>query len=515
MPPSCISMGNCCANERRQDPATDIDQETWYAQQSHFDSLAYRTAVRKGEYERLQNRLKKQWLDYQAPRSESLDKNKLQSTQLAQRAPKLWQGVPYVHINSALSQLFNLDESLAEQLYEEARSRARKSTHLDTSQNPARLSAFLTPSGMTAAREIVQVLACEHPSVEAGYHLPRTVQLLLWHVSTSLTFSILTELLPDPVYFLHAESDYESLHDQVLRAVMRTDLSARQYFSRTQLQAIIKDMLSGLLIGYIRAEYFGCILMVFLASGIRGIGQVAATLICSTAAAALAKVNWAVEENLKAEFQQLCLYGVDLLKILEKSKSVDLDREETAQVEVKKPQFLPNSAVVQTEEEQNRLLTYLPEDTLSLHRIYQASARVLGELYSIWQKCQEPQLLLVRIDKSTVTITQSFGLFLDRPFSDFQAGTTSQSESMLIQLSPQLQGKRHILPFSVKLSSLSDLEFLDSDGNQPFLMLSQGLKIGYQRASKAFNSPSFYEREDFRIAEVELFSVKRAGRAVS
>lgn len=86
---------------------------------------------------------------------------------------------------------------------------------------------------------------------------------------------------------------------------------------------------------------------------------------------------------------------------------------------------------------------------------------------------------------------------------------------MLIQLAPQLQGKRHVLPFSVKLSPLSDLEFVDADGNEPFLMLSQELKIGYQRASKAFNSSSFYEREDFRIAEVELFSVKRAWRTVS
>lgn len=398
-------MGSCCANERRQEPSTDLDQETWYSQQVHFDSLAYRTAVRKGEYERLQNKLKKQWQDYQAQQGESLDKNKLQSTQRDQLAPKLWQGVPYIHLKPVLFQLFNLDESLSEPLYEEARSRARKSQLLEASQNTARLSAFLTPSGMTAAKEMLQVLASEHPTVEGGHHLPRIGQLLLWHVDTSLAFSVLTDLMSDSVYFPQTESDYESLYDQVLRAVMRIDTSARQYFSQLQLQAIIKDMLSGLLIGYIRAEYFGVILMVFFASGIRGIGQVAATLICSTAAAALAKVNWAVEENLKAEFQQLCLYGVDLLKILDKAKAVDLDTQETGLVEAKKPQFLPGSAVVQTAEEQERLLTYLPEDTLSLHRIYQSSARVLGELYSTWQQCQEPQLLLVRIDKSTVSLT--------------------------------------------------------------------------------------------------------------
>ena len=86
---------------------------------------------------------------------------------------------------------------------------------------------------------------------------------------------------------------------------------------------------------------------------------------------------------------------------------------------------------------------------------------------------------------------------------------------MLIQLSPQIQGTRHVQPFSVKLSALSDLEFLDDSASEPFLMLSQELKIGYQRPSKAFNSPSFYERQDFRIAEVELFSVKRAWRKVS
>lgn len=86
---------------------------------------------------------------------------------------------------------------------------------------------------------------------------------------------------------------------------------------------------------------------------------------------------------------------------------------------------------------------------------------------------------------------------------------------MLIQLAPQIQGKRHVKPFSVKLSVLSDLEFMDESASEPFLMLSQELKIGYQRPSQAFNSPSFYEREDFRIAEVELFSVKRAWRKVS
>jgi len=229
-------------------------------------------------------------------------------------------------------------------------------------------------------------------------------QLLLWHVNEGLSFSILTELMANSAYFPPTEGDYELLYDQVLRAVMRTDTSARQYFSQNQLQAVIKDMLSGLLIGYVRTEYFGCILMVFLASGIRAIGQIAASLISSTAAAALAKVNWAVEENLKAEFQQLCMYGVDLLKIMQKAKEIELNGEEIREVEEKKPQFLPNSEIVKTEEERERLLAYLPEDTLSLHRIYQASARVLGELYKTWQLCEEPQLLLVRIDKSTVVL---------------------------------------------------------------------------------------------------------------
>jgi hypothetical protein len=397
-------MGNCCANERRQDPTTELDTETWYQQQVHFDSLAYRSAVRKGEYERLQTKLKKQWLDYPSPQVQSLDKNKLQTNQLEQLAPRLWQGVPYLHIKSVVFQLFNLDESLAERLYEEARSRARKSQHIETSQNSARLSAFLTTSGMSTIKEMMQVLASEYPAVEGRYHLQRVGQLLLWHVNEGLSFSILTELMANSAYFPPTEGDYELLYDQVLRAVMRTDASARQYFSQNQLQAVIKDMLSGLLIGYVRTEYFGCILMVFLASGIRAIGQIAASLISSTAAAALAKVNWAVEENLKAEFQQLCMYGVDLLKIMQKAKEIELNGEEIRETEEKKPQFLPNSEIVKTEEERERLLTYLPEDTLSLHRIYQASARVLGELYKTWQPCQEPQLLLIRIDKSTVAL---------------------------------------------------------------------------------------------------------------
>lgn len=514
MPPSCISMGSCCANERSTEPSTDLDQEDWYVQQVYFDSLAYKTAVRKTDYERLQTRLKRVWEDYHPSQSSSLDKNKLDTSVRATLSPLLWKGVPYQLIQSVLSHLFTLDEGQAERQYEEAQSRARISQHLPAVQSTARLSAFLTPAGMAVVREIVQILGNEHPSIETRPYAQRVAQLLLWYTRPHTAFSILTEILPDPVYFPPTDTDYEALYAQVLKVILKTETSAREYFTPTQLQTIIKDMIPSLLIGYVRSEYFGCVLMVFLADGIKAIGKIAATLVISTVAAALAKVKWTVEENLKAEFMQLCLYGVDFLKIMEKAQSINFDSiEESEELIVKKTAFLPGSAIVSTQEEQERLLTYLPEDTESLHRLYQKSARVLGELYSTWQQCQEPQLLLIRIDKSTVFPTQSFGVYLDRGFDSFKSPSLPSSESMFIQVSPLLQGKRHVAPFSIRLSDLTDLEFVDENSEEPFLTLCQELKLGYQRASKAFNSEKMLEREEFRIQEVELFSVKRKGRS--
>jgi hypothetical protein len=263
----------------------------------------------------------------------------------------------------------------------------------------------MTSEGVEKAKEIarfVQSLA----GLEDCRALLRVTQLLLWFLSDSLTFSLLSVLITDPSYFPAKASDYAETYKVILQFFSR---SSQKPINEAFLTFLIPDMLDNLLIGYIRPEYFGSVLMMFLASGLKGVAQVVAMLLVAVAPATLIEGNRGSEEEFRSGFQSACMYGVEFLRVLEGAKDLDLTAE-SGFITSQRVRFLPACSILPTPQAQARVLSLLPPTVESLHRVYQASARVLGELYATWRLCKDPQLLLVRIDNSNVN-----------PYSDLRA----------------------------------------------------------------------------------------------
>jgi hypothetical protein len=402
-------MGSCCGNERGKEEAKGgygFEQETWYKEQIYFDSSAFKEAVLMRLYRYSQKKMNESWGNLSPlPPGEVLDRVTINAVEIARLRPKIARGVPFSHIRPLIVYLFNLDERYAAKQYAQAKNKEETRAQFDTNMRTSRFSAFMTSEGVEKAKEIarfVQSLA----GLEDCRALLRVTQLLLWFLSDSLTFSLLSVLITDPSYFPAKASDYAETYKVILQFFSR---SSQKPINEAFLTFLIPDMLDNLLIGYIRPEYFGSVLMMFLASGLKGVAQVVAMLLVAVAPATLIEGNRGSEEEFRSGFQSACMYGVEFLRVLEGAKDLDLTAE-SGFITSQRVRFLPACSILPTPQAQARVLSLLPPTVESLHRVYQASARVLGELYATWRLCKDPQLLLVRIDNSNVN-----------PYSDLRA----------------------------------------------------------------------------------------------
>lgn len=394
-------MGSCCGNDRGKGEGISLfsfERETWYQGQTCFDSSAFKAAVLMRVYRYSQKKMSESWRDLSPiPRGEILDRVTINTVEIERMRPNLWRGVPFSHIRPLIVYLFNLDEGYAAKQYAQAQEKEKIKAYVTDFARISHFSTFLTVEGVQKAKEIAQLVesTCE---LEDYRLLQRVTQLLLWFLSENLVFSLLSVLISEPSYFPVQSADYVQAYDQILRFFLR---SSQKSFNEAFLALVISDMVDNLLIGYSRPEYFGCVLMVFLGSGLKGLAQVVAMLLVSVIPATFAEGSHGSGEEFRTAFQSACLYGVDFLKVVDGAKDLDL-LSHFGLVSSHRVRFLPACSILPTPQTQARVLSLLPATVESLHRVYQASARVLGELYATWRLCKDSQLLLVRIDNSNV-----------------------------------------------------------------------------------------------------------------
>jgi len=392
-------MGSCCGNERgKEEGSYSFDRETWYRGQAYFDSSAFKAAVVMRLYRYSQKKMNESWRDLSpVPHGEVLDRVTVNTVEIERMRPNIWRGVPFSHIRPLIVYLFNLDERYAAKQYALAKENEKSQVKVAATSQISQYSAFLTTEGVQKAKEIAKLVEniCELEDLRT---LQRVTQLLLWFLSENLTFSLLSMLAFDPSYFPAKSADYVRTYDLILHFFLG---SSQKSFNEAFLAYVISDMVDNLLIGYIRPEYFGSVLMVFLGSGLKGLGQVVAMLLLSVVPATVAEGNNCSAEEFRSSFQAACLYGVDTLKVVAGAKDLDL-HSHSGLTPSHRVKFLPACSILPTPQTQARVLALLPATVESLHRVYQASARVLGELYATWRLCKDSQLLLVRVDNSNV-----------------------------------------------------------------------------------------------------------------